>query len=221
MIKVILGVIGNGRKELLDQTIVSANENLKYPFFKKVMINDTGNVDYSSQLLREYGDEWHIISHQVNQGLSGSIRSLWEFAKDLDVDYIFHLEEDFTFYEQIEIEKLLSAFDSNIAQVSLKRQPVNYEEAHYGGFMERDRHTYVEYKKGDVAYSAHRNFFTLNPGLYPRWIVDLGWESGWGEKEFGDRLFLNSDVKCAYYGTVDDPPKVNHIGSYRGENWFV
>ena len=67
----------------------------------------------------------------------------------------------------------------------------------------------------------HRNFFTLNPSLYPKWVVNLGWENGWGEKEFSERLFSNSLVKCGFYGTIKDDPLVHHIGDARGGNWFV
>ena len=221
MAKILLGFIDNMRPEMLEQTVVSTEQNLKGDFIQKIIINDSGVPEYHSQLLERYGSDYKVISHKTNRGLSGSVRTLWQMARELDVDYVWHQEGDFTFNEQIEVDKLLSVFDPTIAQVTLKRQPVNHEEAHYGGFMERDRHTYIEHKKGDVFYSTHRNFFTLNPGLYPRWVIDLGWEPGWGEREFGGRLFLNPDVKCAYYGLVDDPPKVNHIGDYRGANWFV
>lgn len=227
MPNVILGVIGNGRKELLDRTIQSAKENLNYPFIKKIMINDTGDAQYAIQLEQEYGDEWHIISHQQNQGLSGSVRSLWAAALLLDADYVFHLEEDFTFNEPIyhedfkDMMDLLNHPSYKIAQMALKRQPCNSEEAHAGGFMQLNYQCYTEFHEMGMAWVLHRLFFTLNPSLYPRWVIELGWEQGWGEKEFGERLFADPSISCGYVGRINNPPLVTHIGNYRGNNWFV
>jgi uncharacterized protein YifE (UPF0438 family) len=221
MNKILLGFIDNMRPEMLDATILSTEKNLKGDFVQKIIINDSGVDEYHFQLLDRYGSDYKIISHKTNRGLSGSVRTLWEIADELDIDYIWHQEGDFTFNENINVNTLLNIFDPYIAQVTLKRQPVNNEEANYGGFMQRDRASYDQVYRGNIKYSTHRNFFTLNPGLYPRWVINLGWEQGWGEKEFGERLFSNHLVKCAYYGWVDDPPLVNHIGVYRGGNWFV
>lgn len=232
MPKVLLGVIGNGRKALLDKTLASLKENVNYPFLNKIMINDTGRTGYALQLEEQYAGEWHIISHQFNEGLSGSIRSLWAAARLYDVDYIFHVEEDFTFNRPIDIESLIDIIDLNedkIAQIALKRQPCNPAEIEAGGFMQQDPDSYSlyhsSYKNNHVFREAwfvtHRNFFTLNPCLYPRWVIDLGWEQGWGEKEFGERLFADENARCAYLGKIDDSPLVTHIGDYRGDNWFV
>ncbi len=231
MPKVLLGVIGNGRKALLDKTLASLKENVNYPFLNKIMINDTGRTGYALQLEEQYAGEWHIISHQFNEGLSGSIRSLWAAARLYDVDYIFHVEEDFTFNQPIDIDSMrnILEFNPNIAQVALKRQPCNPAEIEVGGFMQQDPDSYevsgLRSLDGDdsdwVFHAKHRNFFTLNPCLYPRWVIDLGWEQGWGEKEFGERLFADANVQCAFLGKVNDPPLVDHIGNYRGNNWFV
>lgn len=227
MSKLILAVIGNGRKNLLDQTIKSALDNLQYDFFDYVMINDYGKQEYSDLLIKEYGDKWTIINHEINQGLSGSIRTLWNYVDINNIDYIFHLEEDFIFNKSIDINLLVEILSKHrdIAQVALKRQPCNIEELQAGGFMQLDKSKYSEiiynYKYNSVDLTTHRNFFTLNPSLYPRWVVNLGWQQGWGEREFGELLFSNPSLKCAYIGSINDSPLVHHTGVYRGENWFV
>lgn len=222
---VLLGVITNGREELLEQTIASIEKNLQYDFVLKVIIDDSGNTEHSLRLQEKYGDNFQVISHATNRGLSGSIRSLWEVAQILDVDYIWHQEDDFTFNEPVNIDLMISILEArpNLWQLALKRQPVNAEEAAVGGFMELAPETYFEHGfiDSDAIWLEHRNFFTLNPCLYPISITRPLWPEGGGEKEFGERIFQNPEVMCGYLGTVADEPKVNHIGNYRTGEWTV
>jgi len=221
--KVLLGIIDNKRPDFLDATISSLEENLVYNFFKKVIIDDSGDAEYSKYLEDKYSDKYDIFSHTVNMGLSGSIRSLWHIANVYNVDYVWHQEGDFTFNQNIDIDLIKDILKNKktLAQIALKRQPVNGDEAAVGGFMQRDRLSYESYDKNGVRWLEHRNFFTLNPCLYPRWVVDMGWQVGWGEKEFSELLFSNPYTKSAYLGTIDEPPLVDHIGNYRGGGWFV
>jgi hypothetical protein len=221
--KVLLGIIDNKRPDFLDATIASLEENLVYNFFKKVIIDDSGDAEYSKYLENKYSDKYDIFSHTVNMGLSGSIRSLWYIANVYNVDYVWHQEGDFTFNQNIDIDSIKSILKDKktLSQIALKRQPVNGEEAAIGGFMQRDRSSYEPYGKNSIRWIEHRNLFTLNPCLYPKWVVDLGWQAGWGEREFSDLLFSDQYTKCAYLGDIDDEPLISHIGNYRGDNWFL
>lgn len=223
--KILLGIIDNKRPEYLSKTISSLEDNIDFEFVGKILVDDSGDGLYSQYLLDLYGQNYSIISHQQNRGLSGSIRTLWSIARDIDVDYIFHLEGDFTFNEKIDIYNLHKIFglEPHLAQIALKRQPVNHEEARYGGFMNMDPSAYYDrfYPEINYHWVEHRKFFTLNPSLYPKWVIDLGWEIGWGEKEFTDRLLADSLVKCGFYGKREDGPRVHHIGDSRSGNWFV
>lgn len=240
---VLLAVIGNGRSELLSQTLKSLEDQVQFDWMDQLMINDTGNEDYTAQLDEAYGIDWHIISHTKNRGLSGSVRSVWQYARIIGADYVFHVEEDFTFNEKINIQHMIDVMEHepNMLQLALKRQPCNAEEAAAGGFMEMDPRAYeqVEYRERTPVYTMgspnprsfgrpplhqfvkHRKFFTLNPSLYPLETTDYSWELGWGEKEFGEVVFGDQNNFSAYLGHITDPPKVTHIGGYRAEGWFV
>lgn len=223
--KVLLGIIDNKRPEYLDRTIRSIEENIDFDFVQKIIIDDSGDKLYSNYLLDIYGNRFSICSHASNKGLSGSVRSLWNIAKETNADYIFHVEGDFLFNTKIDISLLLNIFnfESHLAQIALKRQPVNYEEFNAGGFMELNLSSYSDkfIESIDFNWVEHRNYFTLNPSLYPKWVVDLGWEIGWGEKEFSERLFSNHLTRCGFFGKKEDSPLVTHIGDSRGVNWFV
>lgn len=224
--KVVLGVIGNGRYDFLQRTTQSLRERVNYPFFKKIMINDTGDLSYAHKLDEEFSSEYAVISHPENRGLSGSIRTLWEAAQILDADYIFHVEEDFTFEQDVDIDRMISILKMapHLWQVALKRQPVNPEEAEAGGFMQLDREAYMQFYSNQdpsLVWVEHRKFFTLNPCVYSIDITRPLWPQGGGEREFAGRVFMNPESTCAFLGSVDDPPLVDHIGNYRGGNWFV
>ena len=138
MNRILLGVIGNGRRELLEQTVASAESRLQGDFLKKVMINDAPSPEYNQYLIDTYGDEFIVINHQYNMGLSGSIITLWEYAQSIEADYIFHLEDDFTFNQKIYIDDLIWILKnkSHLAQIALKRQPVNsYFHLHFDLFL--------------------------------------------------------------------------------------
>jgi hypothetical protein len=228
--KVILGVIGNGRKDLLAQTVAAAEDFLEYPFHQKIMINDAPSEEYNHYLWHEYGDVgWRVISHEENKGLSGSVQSLWMLAQMAGADYIFHLEEDFIINQPVAVDDMIGLLECcpYLAQVTLKRQPVNGQEAEAGGFMQ----LYPDhYQHGGVWTHDQREtwwvqndmLFSLNPCVYSIDITRIGWPTGGGEREFTDKIqALRPDVMFGTLGKLNDPPLVTHIGAYRGENWFV
>lgn len=224
MHKVLLGIIGNGRSELLDQTITSLEETVDYPFFKKIIVDDTGSLSYAVELERKYGDKFHILAHTDNKGLSGSIRTLWEAAQMLDVDYVFHVEEDFTFNVKPPIDNMITILKASphVWQVALKRQPVNGDEAAVGGFMQQDPTAYTQFylaNDPNIYWVEHRRLFTLNPCIYSIDITRPLWPQSGGEREFSDRVFLNEESTCAFLGGIEDEPMVNHIGNYRAPGW--
>lgn len=229
MPKIVLGVIGNGRKDLLAQTIAAAEDFIDHEFDDKIMINDAPSPEYNAYLEQTYGDRFRVISHDKNMGLSGSVQSLWMMSQMIKADYIFHLEEDFVVNKPITLQPMLDLLEINwsLAQVSLKRQAVNGEESQAGGFMqlhpERYKSEFVWSNNGKEVYWVEQNWlFSLNPCLYPIEITRVGWPQGGGEREFTNRLIAERpQTKFAILGKKEDPPLVTHIGSYRGENWFV
>lgn len=90
--------------------------------------------------------------------------------------------------------------------------------------MQLDREAYMQFYSNQdpsLVWVEHRKFFTLNPCVYSIDITRPLWPQGGGEREFAERVFMNPESTCAFLGSVDDPPLVDHIGNYRGGNWFV
>lgn len=229
MKKVTLLFITDGRTELLKQTMKSFFEKVKFPYESCFCFND--NPNQSQELLdlcNTYG--LGLITVSEKKGLAGIYNFAFSWLKEnTDSDYYFCCEDDFLFNEEINIESMIDIleYDKNICQVRLKRQPWSEEEIKVGGFVEQNPDAYEDKKLmlGNPKYSlhlfcTHREIFSLNPNLAPRWIIEREWKViEFSEYKFSEELFAeNPNYKCALLGHKFDPPKVKHIGYYRSEN---
>lgn len=127
-----------------------------------------------------------------------------------DIDYVFHLEEDFLFQE-LDIAGMVRVLEANpdLAQVVLKRQPWNHLEHAAGGIMEQWPD---EYEDCD-GFLRHRRIFSLNPCLIPRHVVAKGWAGSEGDMT---GRCLEEGLAFAFYGARQDPPRCIHVGEVRG-----
>lgn len=222
MTNVVLLVITDGRKEYLTQTLESASKNLVYDFAHKIIMNDSGDQHYAEFLVQTYPD-FFIISHSKRSGLTAAINTAWA-ALPSDTDYIFHLEEDFTFNKQINILEMINILEANsyLVELTLKRQPVNRAEEEAGGFMQQNPTVYVDRE----AWVEQDAYFTLNPSLYSINLTKDGWPLQGDEGKFFNQIkypngVLNADLRCAFLGHFNDPPLVHHIGSKRSDEWVL
>lgn len=135
-------------------------------------------------------------------------------------DYIFHLEDDFTFNQFIDVSTLAGILGRNphLAQIALRRQPWNEQERAAGGVVEQypDAYKDCEDEFGNK-WLEHRLFFTSNPSLYRRQLIV---EHEWPDVQHSEGIFTHTllkdpDVRFAFYGARSTPPLVEHIGVTR------
>jgi len=107
--------------------------------------------------------------------------------------------------------------DETLAQVVLKRQPWSQEEQAAGGFIEQHPDDYTDHHAGQLSWVSHQRFFSLNPCLIPRHILEVGWPDG-NEAEMTSTL-VEMGYRFAFYGDRADPPRVEHIAAVRGTGW--
>lgn len=183
-------LIGDGREDYAERTLVSAAENLP-DFDYTVEVDDT--------------------DHKL--GFAGAIQAGWELALTTDADFIFHLELDFTFNRPVPIDEMRATLERHryLAQMALLRQPWNDRERKAGGIIQAD--------PGNFAFNdgwiQHAKFFTTNPSLYPRWVAERGWPQGQqSEGHFSLKLFASDPkIRSAFWG--DGSEWVTHIGNER------
>lgn len=186
--KVALMVVTDGRWDYLADTMRSFEQQCDFPFA-----------------------ETHIVYDNPRRGLAGNIQRGWDRLGH-DIEYVFHLEDDFTFPQRVPIREMISALRAypSLAQVALKRQPWSPEEQMVGNMLLRIP-TLEQYDN----LCVHSNLFTFNPCLYPREITRYG--AGL-EAEVTQKL-LADGWQFAYYGGKHDPPRCIHIGHRRSEGY--
>ena len=205
----------DGRIEYLGRSLKSGREQLRpYPPVR-VIVDDSG--DATTDLI--YACPGFMVAmHTRRKGFTATVEDAWRITlQNKGVRYVFHAEDDFTYNEPVDLLALAAILDANphLAQVALKRDPVNAEEEAAGGFMETRPPETWEQRDGFVEHDLN---FTTNPSLIPRAALEVVIDSGRECSEPNVTETLRAaGFRFAYFGTVDDPPRVTHIGARRME----
>lgn len=226
--KVAMMIITDGREGLLDQTWESwQNEMVGYVFYQFI-VDDSADKEYNKYVKERYGPLVNAVHcHETRLGFGETIRDAWSHIPE-GIDYILHLEDDFTLNRVLYLDNWVDVLEKNpnVVQIVAYRQPWNAEEIAAGGFIQlyRDQYRDAIYSgiSGKYAVVEHRRNFSTNPTVYPRWVSQIPWpESPYSEGKFGFVLReLKPDPVYLIWGWSEDPPLVNHIGNQRkGEGY--
>lgn len=186
-------VITDGREDYLQRSLASLQEHTAFTFDQRVVIDDS--------------------THTL--GFAGAIQAGWE---KIHTDHVLHLEADFTFNGPVDVEGMIDLLERqpHLAQVSLKRQPVNSEEIAAGGIVELHPDDFTQRSDGPLVWTEHRRYFTTNPSIYPSRLCRLGWpQEPNSEGVFTHKLLTDPLLRFAIWGAKFDPPLVEHIGAQR------
>lgn len=188
-----LGVLTDGRDELLARCLESVREHL------------AGQVDHV------------FVIHDglvSRKGLAGAVQTVWSHALGVGADYLFHLEDDFVFNGPVDVAEMVAVLDANpdVAQMLLKRQPLSAPEINRNDIL-GGMHA-LQLHDGWVAQS---HIFSLNPCLIPLDVLELGWPVG-NESEMTQRL-LNLGFVFGVWGDPGSLPMVTHLGETRSAGW--
>lgn len=217
--KVALVIITDGRGDYLARTLDSLGANLQHRFVSRTIVDDSGDPAYAAHLDAEY-PTFDRIHHPERRGLGNAVETAWKTALDSDAAFVWHQEEDFTIDEPVDVPAMAETLDqwSNLAQLSLKRQPVNATEVTAGGYMQVEPARYANAEK----WVDHDVCFSLNPSLIPRSVIEscVDAEMMLVERPITDYL-LKQGLRFGVWGSIEDPPRVTHIGTTRSPGWRV
>lgn len=205
--KLALMVITDGRWDYLQRTLESAAVALDWPWHQKILVDDSGEeLGFSP-------DGFKFVKNLPRRGLAGAIQSGWD-ALNKDIDYVFHLEDDFIFPDVVDIELMIELleYEPELAQVALLRQPWSPEEQQAGGIYSIEPERFKQ-KYGFVQQS---HLFTFNPCLYPIGVA-RDYRAGLEAELTAD--LLADDWRFGYLGELGDDPKTIHIGIRRSRNY--
>lgn len=214
-----LAVTTDGRREYLERAVNSLRAQLRPWPHRKVMVDDSGDVDQARWLARRYLTFIHR-AHPTRQGCAATIEDAWRLAiRSPFVKYVFHAEDDFVYTQPIDLTRMAAILNLNptLAQVALKRQPVNDLERGAGGFMQTRPAETWQQRDGWI---EHQLNFTANPSLIPRHAIEVALADDRPKTEPNiTETLLAANYTFGYLGRVEDPPVVEHIGEIRMPAW--
>lgn len=225
---VTLLVMTHGRRDYLRRTLESFDRMVKGPVKRRVIHDDSADPEFKSWLSRSFPSFLLVSTGPVRIGAGPSVANAWNYlARRGGPEWVFHLEEDFTFNKPVDLADLIALSEAYpyLAQVSLRRQPWGTE-VPFGGFEYQAADQYHE--RADDEHGSWlettRNF-TLNPTLYRRRLCEVGWPTGadseghigWKLREQGLPWGVPGEaVRFGYWGSWDEGRRwVEHIGSDR------
>jgi len=226
-------VMTDGRDDLLEQTLKSFDTMVSGPINERYLFDDTGDAAHLAALVSRY-EGYHVIGTGKRNGFGEAVHHAWQHvARRSRNPYVFHLEDDFTFARHVDLWAMAELLSRHryIAQVALRRQPWNDHEIEMGGVVECNPLEYVERWGDDMpaAWLEHRLFWTTNPSLFRRELLDAGWLGVYEQAEGRFTHLLLSEgfdgaswpeVRFAYWGARDSGVWVHHEGAVRnGEGY--
>lgn len=223
---VALLVVTDGRDEYLDRCVASLVERVGGPINERWMFDDTGDDLYRSRLAERYPMFRHI-NGGYRRGFGGAINRAWTTLSERSrVDWVFHVEADFVFTVDVDLDEMIGVLAARAAlvQMALRRQPWNDDEQAAGGVVEQHPAAYEDCSDGrGRAWLEHRLFFTTNPCLYRRSLCSMGWPLvPQSEGQFTHFLMREgspdasgADVRFGLWGSRDSGTWVEHIGRDR------
>lgn len=211
-------VITDGRKDCIKQTIPSALAMLEGPITSRIIYDDSGDAEYRRWLFNAF-PTFELVFEPRRQGFGGAIQAAWNYLKNTDSQYIFHCEDDFLFNRPVPLVEMMEVLDEHpyLYQLALRRQAWNDTEKRAGGIIEQHPEDYFQ-KDGWI---EHKRFFTTNPCLYRRSLLDIGWPQGDNSEGHFTHKILNSDPNSqfAFWGHKADEPWVTHFGARQGTGY--
>lgn len=217
-----LVVFTDGRREHLPWTIPSFEAMTSGPVSERYIVDDSGDPENHEWVRRVFpGFELVVHPSGDRQGFGGAIRTGWDhLRRHSSAELIFHLEDDFTFNRTVDLLDLAAVLAQrpHVAQVALRRQPWNEREALAGGIVEQHPNAYTDERDDHGReWLEHRQFFTTNPTLYRRSLIDEHeWPEGReSEGRFSIHLLGDPDLRFAFYGARDSGEWVTHHGNTR------
>jgi hypothetical protein len=218
-VSIALLVITDGRLDYLKRTVASVTAALHGPVSERWMFDDTGDERHRSDLRVMFPTFIHI-NGGPRRGFGGAIQHAWtHLLERSEAGYVFHCEQDFTFNREIHLSEMVAVLDQNpqLAQLCLRRQPWNDEERAAGGIVESHPGDYAEMvDHAHRHWLEHRRFFSTNPSLYRRSLMEQGWPNvEHSEGIFTHHLLSDPDIRFGFWGSRDSGEWVTHIGNER------
>lgn len=201
-------VLTNGKRPaLMRQTLDSIDRQLQGRIARKLLLVD-GTVRIGTiagwEQARLRGGNYMRAMHEA-----------FIFAGSLPEQYVFWVEDDFTFNRPVELDAMaeVMAARPELVQMSLIRQPWYQLERKAGGVREQRPDQFTD----EGGWLSHRWYWTQNPMLCRTAILcEHAWpQTRSSEAAWGALVFQDPNRVGGVWGSMNEPPAVHHRGNVR------
>lgn len=217
-------VMTDGRKDCILRSVASMG-NLSGLISRRIIHDDSGDCGYREWLRQEFRD-WELVVTPGRLGFGGAVRSARRHLREHTTEpFILWTEDDFTFDRSVDLGSVADVLTLHpwLAQMVLRRQAWNEDEKAAGGIVEQHPLDYEDHSCCDAEWLEHRRFWSTNPSVFRRPLLDVEWpEGGASEGHHTSRLLAGgfdgipaAAARFAFWGRRDDGPWVTHIGHER------
>ncbi len=219
----LLTFLTNGREHIF-HTAPLVLDNLDRKPNYTILVDDSGDPAFRERLHAELGGLVDRIVYVGDEalGFNAAMKTLWRVAGEYGPDYFLHWEDDFVPLRRVESERMRTTIGCNygLVQMALLRQPWFENEKEHGGVIaarEAAGGIFHGINGLEASWIEHRDHITLNPALWPAWVLGQDWPDGqWSESAFGRRLFAMHPMHRAAYWGDGRTPDVEHVGMRSG-----
>jgi hypothetical protein len=197
-----------GERDTLARAVASADESLCGPIGRKLICVD-GPASVARAVAVEHAG-WDVERIRGG-GYPKAVAAAQQQALGCGQPWVFWLEDDFHFNELVDLAEMQALVDENdLAQLSLMRQPWYEPEVEAGGVIAANPDAFTQ-RDG---YVEHAAYWTMNPMLVRRSLLaEHRWPQGRrSELRFGHQVFADPRVRAGILGSIEDPPRVEHLG---------
>lgn len=208
------------RSGYLRRSLESLNERVSGPIEQRVVYSDWGD-EHRAELDAIVSPLGYYVVGAGHHGYTASTRRLWRYIETrVRTPYVFLAEDDFLFDRDVDLVPMIDVLrkETRLRQIALLRAPAYPREIEQGGILgwPEEEFTRIE---GPGARLEHRLFWTMNPSLFRRSLVEYPWpQKVSSERAFGDLLLRDPRARFAFWGTGE--PWLTHIGEVRASDAY-
>lgn len=201
------------RRAYLERSIASLNEQVRGPIVQRVIYDCWGDSTIRDWLGETFGPMgFYVVGPEQPVDYTGSMQAMWRYLqKRAKGEYIFQVEDDFTYERPVDLGPMIAALreNPNLVQMALLRDACYADERETGGILGWPEPAFDRRPE----WLEHKLFFTANPSLFRHSLTDTPWPSGrHSETLFGKRV-LSGDARSAFWGQGEE--WIRHIGEVR------
>jgi hypothetical protein len=205
------------RRGYLERSLASLVERVTGPIVQRVVYDCWGDPDIRADLERLVTPHgFYVVGPEHPTDFTAGMQAMWGYLrKRAKGDYIFAVEDDFTYERDVDLVPMIAALKRNphLVQMALLRDPCYPDEretAAIGNILGWPRPAFT-FRDG---WFEHRQFFTLNPSLFRKSLTDRPWPAGkHSETLFGKAVLNDARARSAFWG--DGSEYIRHIGEVR------